>query len=573
MLGSLELSKMLFGLFGGIAIFIYSMNLMGDGLQKAAGEKMRRILEVLTSNPLMGILVGTLVTMIIQSSSATTVMVIGFVSAKLMTLPQAIGVIMGANIGTTVTAQLVAFDIGDYAYLITAIGFILFFFFSKKIIKYIGQTVFSFGLLFVGLNIMSDVMKPLSQSAMFEDIIHHISEVPVLGLVVGTLITLIIQSSSATIAVLLNLAQGQSSDGQALISLQAALPIIFGSNIGTTITAILAAIGARVNAKRAAMAHTVFNIVGSVLFMFILPYFAEFVIFISPKGLETEVIARQIANAHTSFNIINSIIWLPFVFVLARIVTFFIRGEEETIENRVLYLDYKILNNAAVAMDFATKELTRMAKLAQKMMVHSKKAFIESSKNCAKKVHEIEDIVDMLQTEIVKYLSTMLSQSSLTERQSIRLAGLMHITNDIERMGDHCKNVAELAMEKIDKNLPFSEEAINDLTDAFKKLNKMVDHSIQSLSEDDISLAKKVISEESEIDNLEAKLRNRHMKRLDSGLCNPTSTILFIELIHNIERIGDHCNNIAEAVLEDLGSEPNPPYNDTLLNTDTPSQN
>lgn len=567
---NVEISKMLFSLFGGLAVFIYSMSLMGDGLQKAAGEKMRRILEVLTSNPVMGILVGTLVTMIIQSSSATTVMVVGFVSANLMTLPQAIGVIMGANIGTTVTAQIVAFNLGEYAYLITAVGFILFFFFNKKIIKYVGQIIFAFGLLFIGLNVMSDAMKPLAQSAMFEDIIHRVSDTPILGLFVGTLVTLIVQSSSATIAVLLNLAQEPDANGQALISLQGALPILFGSNLGTTITGILASIGARVNGKRAAMAHTVFNAVGSVLFMLILPYFAKFVVFISPKGTETEVIARQIANAHTSFNIVNTILWAPFVLILAKIVTFLVRGEEETIENRVMYLDYKILNNAAVAMDLATKELTRMAELARKMMSNAKKAFIHSNVEAAKKVHEIESIVDMLQTEIIKYLSTMLSQSSLTDRQSIRLAGLMHTANDIERMGDHCKNVAELAMEKIEKDLPFSKEAISDLTNAFNKLNEMVDHSIQSLSQGNTELAKKVLAEESEIDKLESDLRDRHMKRLDSGLCNPTSTIMFIELIHNIERIGDHCNNIAEAVLDDLENNSASPDSDTPAVTDTP---
>ncbi|MDQ2086318.1 Na/Pi cotransporter family protein [Herbivorax sp. ANBcel31] len=552
MTGNLEISNMIFGLLGGLAIFIYGMNLMGDGLQKAAGERMRRILEVLTNNPFIGILVGALVTLMLQSSTATTVMVIGFVSAKLMTLPQAVGVIMGANIGTTITAQLIAFRVGSYAYLIAAIGFVLFFFFHKKIIKYIGQTIFAFGLLFIGLNIMSDVMRPLSQSAMFENIIQQISSVPVLGLVIGALLTLIVQSSSATIAVLLNLSQQQGADGQALVSLHAALPILFGSNIGTTITAMLASIGARINAKRAAMAHSIFNITGAIIFMMFIPLFARFVVFISPKGIETEIITRQIANAHTSFNIINTLIWLPFIFLLTKIVTFFIKGEEDTLEKRVLYLDYKFLNSASIAMDFATKELTRMAEFAQEMVNDSKKAFIESDATCAKKVHEVEDIVDILQYEIVKYLSTMLSQSSLTERQSIRLAGLMHITNDIERMGDHCKNIAEFAMEKKEKNLPFSEEAINDITETFNKLNDMVKHSIKSLGQDDTSLAKEVLSEESEIDNIEVTLRDRHVKRLESGLCNPTSTIIFVELIHNLERIADHCNNIAEAVLHDL---------------------
>ncbi|TYQ16182.1 UNVERIFIED_CONTAM: phosphate:Na+ symporter [Acetivibrio alkalicellulosi] len=551
-----DIQSIIFGLLGGLAVFIYGMNLMGDGLQKAAGERLRRILEILTSNPFMGVLMGIIVTMMLQSSTATTVMVIGFVSAKLMTLPQAIGVILGANIGTTITAQLIAFKIGHYAYIIAALGFIFYFFFNKKIVKYLGQTVFSFGLLFIGLNIMNDAMKPLSQSAMFEDIIQQISSSSLLGLVVGALLTLVVQSSSATIAVLQNLAEQPDADGQAIITLKASLPILFGSNIGTTITATLAAIGARINAKRAALAHSIFNVAGAVVFMMFIPVFANFVVFISPKGTETDIIARQIANAHTSFNIINTLIWIPLISLLAKTVTFFVRGQEDTIEKRVLYLDYKILNNASIAMDLATKELTRMATLAQQMMENSKKAFIEEDMECAKKVHEIEEIVDMLQCEIVKFLSTMLSQSSLTDRQSIRLAGLMHVTNDIERMGDHCKNIAEFAVEKKEGNLPFSEEAINDITETFHKLNQMVNDSILSLSHDNTAIAKKVLSEEYEIDDIEVKLRNRHIKRLNSGLCNPISTIIFIELIHNLERIGDHCNNIAEAVLHDLENRP-----------------
>ncbi|MFZ5987051.1 MAG: Na/Pi cotransporter family protein [Bacillota bacterium] len=551
-----DLVNTLFGLFGGLAVFIYGMNLMGDGLQKAAGERMRRILEILTSNPILGVIVGTAVTTLLQSSSATTVMVVGFVSARLMTLPQAIGVIMGANIGTTITAQLIAFKIGHYAYPIAALGFIFFFFFKKKIVKYIGQTVFAFGLLFMGLNIMSDIMKPLAKSPVFSDMIFQLGSYPVLGLFVGTLMTVVVQSSSATIAVLQNLAQQPGHDGEAIIKLKTALPILFGDNIGTTITALLAAIGARVNAKRAAVAHSVFNLIGATVFMFFIPVFARFVEFISPKGASTEIIARQIANAHTSFNILNTLLWLPFIWLLAKIVTFIVRGQEDTIEKRVLFLDNKILNNPSIAMDLATKELSRMATLAQQMMENAKKAFVDADMSCAKKVHEIEEIVDMLQCEIVKYLSTMLSQCSLTERQSVRLAGLMHVTNDIERMGDHCKNIAEFAVQKVEERLPFSQEAIYDITDAFTKLNQMVDDAIQSLSEDNTALAKKVLSEEYEIDDLEDKLRIRHIERLNSGLCNPTSTIIFVELIHNLERIGDHCNNIAEAILHDLENRP-----------------
>lgn len=553
---SSELVSMIFGLLGGLAVFIYGMNLMSDGLQKAAGERMRRILEVLTGNPIVAVLVGALVTTLLQSSSATTVMVIGFVSARLMTLNQAIGVILGANIGTTITAQLVAFKVGHYAYPIAALGFILFFFFKRNIVKYIGQTIFAFGLLFMGLNIMGDAMEPLAKSQDFALMMARLSDYPILGLIIGTLFTLLVQSSSASIAVLQNLAQQSGSDGKALVSLTTALPILYGTNIGTTITALLASIGARISAKRAAIAHSVFNIAGSIVFMFFIPAFAWFVQKISPGGSEAETIARQIANAHTSFNLINTLIWLPFIWLLARIVTFLVRGNEENIEKRVLYLDYKVLHNPAIAMDLATKELTRMATLVQQMMSDSKSSFTEADMDRAKKVIEIEELVDILQGEIVKYLSTMLSEGTLTERQSIRLSGLMHVANDIERMGDHCKNVVEFAMQKENEKIPFSKDALADVNETFSVLNQMVDDAIHSLRDENTELAKKVLYEENEVDNLESKLRVRHLERLNSGLCNPKSTVIFIELIHNLERIGDHCNNIAEAVLHDKENRP-----------------
>lgn len=544
--------NILFGLFGGLAVFIYGMNLMGEGLQKAAGERMRRILEILTSNPVIAVLVGALVTAILQSSSATTVMVVGFVSARLMSLPQAIGVIMGANIGTTMTAQLIAFDIGKYAYAVVILGFIFFFFGKKKTIKYFGQTVFGFGLLFIGLNTMSDVMKPLADNEIFKNMILELSHIPLLGLFVGAFMTVVIQSSSATIAVLQKLAsQPINESGQALISIQTALPILFGDNIGTTITAILASIGARVNAKRAAFAHSIFNILGALIFIWFIPYFAKIVQYISPKGPEYQVIARQIANAHSTFNLLNTLIWLPFTWLLAKIVTFLVRGEEDAIEQKVLYMDYRMLDKPAIAMDLATKELTRMAAFAHNMMGSAKKAFVNSSMEDAKKVLEVEETVDMLQVEIVKYLSTMLSKCELTERQSIRLAGLMHTADDIERIGDHCKNIAEFAQQKETEHVPFSEDAILEIKDAFEHVNRMVNNTITALHDGNTSLAKKVISEENEVDNLEHSLRASHIERLNHGQCNPQATITFIELIHNLERIADHCNNIAEAILDD----------------------
>ena len=306
-----EILQTVFGLLGGLAIFIFGMNMMSESLQKAAGEKMKKILGILTINPVMGVLAGALTTAVLQSSSATTVMVIGFVSAGLMTLPQGISVILGANIGTTMTAQLLAFKISDYILIIIFIGFILSFVMKNEKIKSIGQTIFSFGLLFEGIEIMGSVMKPLASSPVFISMIQHVSDVPVLGVAVGTLMTLVVQSSSATIAVLQNFASQAGPDGvTSIMGLAGAIPVLLGDNIGTTITALIACIGQSRDAKRTALAHCTFNISGALLFIWFTKPYAQFITMISTKGPEVEVIARQIANAHTVFNITMTLIWL-----------------------------------------------------------------------------------------------------------------------------------------------------------------------------------------------------------------------------------------------------------------------
>ncbi len=545
--------EILFGLFGGLAIFIFGMNEMSSGLKKIAGDRLRKILKVLTGNPIVGIIMGALVTALMQSSSATTVMVIGFVAARLITLPQAIAVILGANIGTTVTAQLVAFKIGAYAYPITAIGFVLMFFFKKKSIKNFGQTIFAFGLLFVGLNLMGDVMKPLAQSQQFADLMVRIHDVPVLGLLVSTGMTLIVQSSSATIAVLQKLAIAPGPDGGNLIPLALALPFLFGSNIGTTITAIFASVGAGISARRAAFAHAIFNILGSLLFMFLITPFAKFILWITPDAAN---VSRQIANAHTIFNIINTLLWLPFIKYLARFVQFVIPGQDTVIENRPLYLDTKMLSSPSIAMDLVTKELVRMAELSTQMMDTAEKAFISSDMISIKKVHEIEDVVDMLQHEIVHYLSKLLASEQLTENQSIRLTGLLHIVSDIERIGDYCDNIAVSAEVRIDKKLPFTENGVKELTEAFELVTDMVAVTVNALRQYDETLAKEVISKEYLVDEMERTLRDAHIDRLNKAQCHPHSGLIFIELIHNLERIGDHSKNIAEAILNDVEAVP-----------------
>jgi len=547
-----------FLLFGGLAVFIYGMMQMGEALQKAAGENMRRILQLLTSNPLVGVLVGALVTMIIQSSSATTVMVIGFVSAGLMTLRQATGVIMGANIGTTITAWLVAIKIGDYAWLITALGFVIMFVAKKARMKHIGQFIFSFGILFIGLNTMGSAMKPLAKDPFFLGLIEKSARYPMLGLLVGTGFTMLVQSSSASIGVLQTLASAADSPtSPAIISMIQAFPLLIGANIGTTITAVLASIGARKEAKRAALTHTIFNVIGALVFMPIFYIAARAGLegwISSAEGVDIATaggIRAGIAALHSLFNISNTLLLLPFIWLMVKVVSVLIPGKDICEQKTCLYLDYKVVGTSYVALDLATKELARMAEYARRMSLDSRKALIDLDKQAISRIMETEDIVDLLDREIVKYMSTMMARRSLTDHESLRVAGLMHVTNDIERIADHCTNMAEGAQQVFEEGIKFSDAAKADLILGFDKVLSIVEDSISALRDNNLDQAIRVIIQEGEVDDMELEMRTSHLKRLNDGLCNPKSAVVFLEIIHNMERISDHCKNIAEAVVKD----------------------
>jgi phosphate:Na+ symporter len=547
--------QIIFNLLGGLAIFIYGMNLMSDGLQKAAGDRMKNILAVLTKNPILGVLAGALTTAVLQSSSATTVMVIGFVSASLMTLPQAISVILGANIGTTVTAQLIAFKIGDYAWLFVVVGFVLYFFFKKEKAVDIGQVMFGFGLLFVGINTMAAIMKPLAASPVFTDVMLRVQDIPALGVLIGTLMTVVVQSSSATIAVLQNLASQPGPDGvSSIIGLQGALPILFGDNIGTTITALLASIGASVNAKRTAISHTIFNLAGTFVFIWIIPIYAKFIAYVSPKGLEIEIISREIANAHMFFNILNTLLWLPFIWVMVKIVTKLIPESDKEISlSEPMFLDYKIIESPVFALQLATKELSRIANITLNMIIEAKKAFLGEDKLAVDKIFEMEDIVDKLQAETVKYLASIYVSASLTEHQAIQISDMIHVAADIEHIGDHCTNIAEFANDKIKNKYEFSNIASAEIYECFDNIRRMTTDTIKCLEEGDLELAQDVLIQEKAINDMEKRLRIQHMKRLNEGHCSPEFTVMYIDIIHNIEKVGDYCTNIAEAVISDIG--------------------
>ncbi len=547
-----ETMQMIITMLGGLSVFIYGMNLMSDGLQKCAGDRMRSILAMLTRNPILGVLAGALCTAVLQSSSATTVMVIGFVSAGLMNLPQAISIILGANIGTTITAQLIAFKIGDFAWLFVFIGFVMFFFMKKEIVKYIGQTIFAFGLLFIGINIMGDTMKPLAGSEFFVDLMVQVQDIPALGVLLGTVMTVVVQSSSATIAVLQNLAMTAGPDGaSSIIGLEGALPILFGDNIGTTITAVLASIGASVAAKRTAAAHVIFNLTGTLLFIWFIPYYARFIEFISPSGPELEVIARQIANAHTCFNVFNTLWFIPLIPVLVKAVTKIVPGKElDRLPSAPLYLDDNVLEQPFAAMHLAIKELARLGGMVREMIVTSQKAFIENDSEKVKETLEMEDNVNELQERVVNYLASMYSKDTITEEQGDRVSRLMHVAADIEHVGDQCKNIAEFAEEKIKNSYEFSNEAYGEIYGCFDLAKKMMDESIRALEHNDVEAAENIRAFEAEMNTKEDQLRKQHMIRLNEKKCSPEFTVIYTDVVHNIEKIGDYCNNIADTVLE-----------------------
>ena len=440
-----ENMQIVFGLLGGLAIFIYGMNMMSECLQKAAGEKMKSILALLTKNPVLGVLAGALTTAVLQSSSATTVMAIGFVSAGLMNLPQAISIIFGANIGPTMTAQIIAFKISDYIYIIIFVGFIIAFIAKSEKAKSIGQTIFAFGLLFLGIETMGDVMKPLASSPMFTQLIASVKHIPVLGVGVGTLMTLVVQSSSATIAVLQNFAAQAGPDGMtSILGLTGAIPILLGDNIGTTITALLASIGQTKDAKRTAVAHCIFNISGSFLFIWFVKPYATLIRFISPKGPEVEVISRQIANAHTCFNITMTLIWVCLIGVMVKIVMFLIPDGRKTESDpfETLYLDENVKNQPAAALQLVAKEILHLSDQVKKVLHDTVTVVKENQMQGVDKIQEESAKVTKLTDKITDYLAGLFSSGLLTEQQASQTAGLMYVLGDVERIGNLSAGIA-----------------------------------------------------------------------------------------------------------------------------------
>ncbi len=547
--------QIVFGLLGGLALFIFGMNMMSECLQKAAGEKMKAILALLTKNPVLGVLAGALTTAVLQSSSAATVMAIGFVSAGLMSLPQAISIILGANIGTTITAQIIAFKISDYIYVFIFLGFLIAFFSKSEKVKNIGQTLFAFGLLFLGIETMGSVMKPLASSPIFLDMIGRVSHIPVLGVLAGTLMTVVVQSSSATIAVLQNFASQAAADGTtSIIGLTGAIPILLGDNIGTTITALLASVGQSRDAKRTALAHCVFNISGSLIFIWLVKPYAALIRFVSPKGAEVEVISRQIANAHTGFNLIMTLLWIPLIWLLVQIVTLLIPdGEEGGLEaSKPRYLDDKLMGQPAAALKLVAEEIVRCSGMMEEALQKIADISSKEKQTRMKEVMMEVEAVQSLGESITEYLSNLFAAGVLTEEQASQTAGMMYVLGDVERMAGLCGDIALTLSEQKHKSKKsgFSKDAIKDLEKSLKLIRHMYSGTVRVMETGDVQYISHMAKRREKIMELDLKMRKDHMKRVGNGKCKADLTKVYHKVLQNIDRMSNSCVNIADIVQE-----------------------
>ncbi len=550
-----EKLQIVFGLAGGLAIFIYGMNMMSECLQKAAGEKMKSILALLTRNPILSVLAGAITTAVLQSSSATTVMAIGFVSAGLMSLPQAISIIFGANIGTTMTAQIIAFKITDYIYIIIFIGFLISFVAKSEKVKSIGQTIFAFGLLFLGIETMGDVMKPLASSPVFTNLIGRVSHMPVLGVAVGTLMTLVVQSSSATIAVLQNFASQAGPDGvTSILGLTGAIPILLGDNIGTTITALLASIGQNKDAKRTAVAHCIFNVSGCLLFIWFVKPFAALIQHISPKGPEIEVISRQIANAHTAFNITMTLIWVCLLNVMVKIVmTLIPDGKAAAVDPaQPLYLDDKMTSQPTAALQLVAKEILHISDIVKEVVGDTismvKTEDISQLESLIGKGSCIKSLTD----KTTEYLAMLFSSGTMTEQQASQTASLMYILSDVERVGTLSVEIGKCIQEKEDNHYKYTPEAMEELQKSLRTLEKMFGDSMKALQGDESVPVSKLIKRKDKIMDLDIKMRKAHLQRVNKGKCKASMTAPFTNILHLIDRMGNSCVNLADVASNEI---------------------
>ncbi|MBI9011079.1 MAG: Na/Pi cotransporter family protein [Clostridiales bacterium] len=538
-------------LFSGLGLFLYGMNLMSEGLEKAAGNKLKSIVGALTTNRYMGVAVGAFVTAIVQSSSASTVMVVGFVNAGIMNLTQAIGVIMGANIGTTMTSVIVALKLTDVAPFAIGFGVMIMMFSKNAKTKKYAQILLGFGLLFLGMDTMKHGMADLKANPILADILESFGEGGIFNtasaIFVGFAMTAIVQSSSATTGILVGLAATGN------ITLAAAFPILLGTNIGTCVTAMLSSIGANKNARRAAVMHLTFNLIGTIVFVIFLKgatlWFVQDIL-AAQFGFD---VAGQVAAAHVTFNLVTTagLIWFaPLLVRFAKIIIPESEDEKDEVEG-IKYLDERILETPSIAMAQVSREVLHMGRLSMKEFQYAVDSFIEGNMDKAKKTFKTERIVNELEHEIAQYL-VKLTNTAISDQQREMIDGLFSTIGDIERVGDHSDNLAEMTVYRIENKLDFSESAMDEIKHMSERVIKSYKQALTAIKEVDHELARSVIEREGEIDLMEKNLRKKHIRRLNEGKCQPAAGVLFLDIINNLERIGDHASNIAAAVLDSV---------------------
>ncbi len=534
------METMIFGLMGGLGLFLFGMKMMGDGLERVAGDKLRGLLNVLTKNRLLGVLVGAGFTMLIQSSSATTVMVVGFVNAGLMNLLQATGVIMGANFGTSITAQLAAFHLNEVAPVALLAGVVMMLFFKRSMTQRIGTVIAGFGILFVGMDLMSKAMAPLRTDPGFMNLMQTVATNPLPALLTGVVVTCVIQSSSASIVLVQLLAQ------QGLISLEMSLYICLGCAIGTCITAMLASIGTTRTARRAAVVHLLYNIFGSSLMAIALQFLplADWV-----RALPGEHnVMREIANAMMIMKLTEVLIFFPFADLLAKLACRIVPGEDpKPEENRVYYLDPRIISTPPIAVAQAVKEVERMGKVAIENLARAMRGFMSSDLSESDTIMRNEELTNYLNHEITKYL-VRISQEDLNPKDSTLVGTLYHVINDLERVGDHAENVLEYTQSMHTEGIKFSEQALGELRGMYDRVHRILLDAMVTFHTRETGALSDIHDQEERIDDEEKRLQQAHIDRLSAGQCTAQAGMIFSELLSNLERVADHATNIAFSV-------------------------
>jgi phosphate:Na+ symporter len=535
----MDLLAIVFGTIGGFALFLYALQTLSASLEKFAGEKIRQILTKIAGNPLKGCFLGAFTATILQSSSLTMIILIGLINAGILTLRQGIGVMLGSEIGTTITGQLIAFKVGVYFLPLIAFGFFLLIRAKSRKYKSIGQMILSFGLIYLGMNIMTSSIQPLQNEPGLRDLLFNFGQFPLYGLIAGVVVTAIFQSSAALVGLIISLGTNN------LITLNAAIAMILGANIGTCVGELFAVIGSSLSSKRLALAQLTINVIGILLFFPFITNFSGFLETTSPD------LPRQIANAHTIFNVTMTVIMLPLVGFLVSFLKRLLPGEETQIKRGTIFIDEKLLKVPSIALSEAEKEVRSMAKITYEMLEQATSVIIndkEKTEKTIEKVMEMEKAVDEINEAVDRFLNDI-PLENLSERELKKLARLKHNITDIERVGDHANNLVELAENKRKAALQFSKDAKEELNTMFIKTKLIYEKALIALGDESKEVVKTVGELEDEIDHLQRVFEANHIRRLENKICNPLVGIIFVDILRNLERVADHSTNIANAVL------------------------